>query len=166
MKNLKILVCILIILFTSRLIPHPPNFTILIALSFYVPILLGRNHILSVVLSFAITDIYFGLHTISLFTWFSVFLIGFLSKFIKKNILSRILGASSGALIFFGITNFAVWFINGYDHNGLDSLIETYILGIPFLFYSILSTVIFSVIFEIIYWIFQSYKKNKIVKFD
>ncbi len=166
MKKLKILVCILIILFTSRLIPHPPNFTILIALSFYVPILFGRNHILSVVLSFAITDIYFGLHTISLFTWFSVFLIGFLSKFIKKNILSRILGASSGALIFFGITNFAVWFINGYDHNGLDSLIETYILGIPFLFYSILSTVIFSVIFEIIYWIFQSYKKNKIVKFD
>ena len=166
MKNLKILVCILIILFTSRLIPHPPNFTILIALSFYVPILFGRNHILSVVLSFAITDIYFGLHTISLFTWFSVFLIGFLSKFIKKNILSRILGASSGALIFFGITNFAVWFINGYDHNGPDSLIETYILGIPFLFYSILSTVIFSVIFEIIYWIFQSYKKNKIVKID
>ena len=166
MKKLKILVCILIILFTSRLIPHPPNFTILIALSFYVPILFGRNHILSVVLSFAITDIYFGLHTISLFTWFSVFLIGFLSKFIKKNILSRILGASSGALIFFGITNFAVWFINGYDHNGPDSLIETYILGIPFLFYSILSTVIFSVIFEIIYWIFQSYKKNKIVKFD
>ena len=166
MKKLKILVCILIILFTSRLIPHPPNFTILIALSFYVPILFGRNHILSVVLSFAITDIYFGLHTISLFTWFSVFLIGFLSKFIKKNLLSRILGASSGALIFFGITNFAVWFINGYDHNGLDSLIETYILGIPFLFYSILSTVIFSVIFEIIYWIFQSYKKNKIVKID
>ena len=166
MKNLKILVCILIILFTSRLIPHPPNFTILIALSFYVPILFGRNHILSVVLSFAITDIYFGLHTISLFTWFSVFLIGFFSKFIKKNILSRILGASCGALIFFGITNFAVWFINGYDHNGLDSLIETYILGIPFLFYSILSTVIFSVIFEIIYWIFQSYKKNKIVKFN
>ena len=166
MKNLKILLCILIILFTSRLIPHPPNFTILIALSFYVPILFGRNHILSVVLSFAITDIYFGLHTISLFTWFSIFLIGFFSKFIKKNILSRILGASSGALIFFGITNFAVWFINGYDHNGLDSLIETYILGIPFLFYSILSTVIFSVIFEIIYWIFQSYKKNKIVKFD
>ncbi len=166
MKKLKILVCILIILFTSRLIPHPPNFTILIALSFYVPILFGRNHILSVVLSFAITDIYFGLHTISLFTWFSVFLIGFLSKFIKKNLLSRILGASSGALIFFGITNFAVWFINGYDHNGPDSLIETYILGIPFLFYSILSTVIFSVIFEIIYWIFQSYKKNKIVKID
>ena len=30
----------------------------------------------------------------------------------------------AGALIFFGITNFAVWFINGYDHNGLDSLIE------------------------------------------
>ena len=99
MKNLKILLCILIILFTSRLIPHPPNFTILIALSFYVPILFGRNHILSVVLSFAITDIYFGLHTISLFTWFSVFLIGFFSKFIKKNILSRILGASCGALI-------------------------------------------------------------------
>jgi len=166
MKNLKILASILIILFTSRLIPHPPNFTILIALSFYVPILFGRNHILSVVLSFAITDIYFGLHTISLFTWFSVFIVGFLASFIKKNIFSRILGASSGALIFFGITNFAVWFINGYDHNGLSSLIETYILGIPFLFYNIFSTLIFSVIFEIIYWIVKFDKKNKIVKFD
>ena len=39
MKYLKISLGIFIVLAASRFIPHPPNFTSLIALSFYVPAL-------------------------------------------------------------------------------------------------------------------------------
>ena len=41
MNYLKISVGIFLTLAASRFIPHPPNFTSLIALSFYVPVLLG-----------------------------------------------------------------------------------------------------------------------------
>ena len=39
----------------SRLIPHPPNFTSLLALSFYVPALLGIRYLPALVISFFIT---------------------------------------------------------------------------------------------------------------
>ena len=43
MKYLKISLGIFIVLAASRFIPHPPNFTSLIALSFYVPLFLGKD---------------------------------------------------------------------------------------------------------------------------
>ena len=57
-KYLKVSLLIFITLAISRFIPHPPNFTSLIALGFYVPALLGVTYIPIVVISFAITDIF------------------------------------------------------------------------------------------------------------
>ena len=57
MNYLKLSIGILIALSASRFIPHPPNFTSLIALSFYVPAFLGRKYILALISSFFITDL-------------------------------------------------------------------------------------------------------------
>ena len=64
--------------------PHPPNFTALIALGFYVPVLLGLRFVPVVAISFAITDIYIGFHSTTIFTWGSVLLIGYMSKFLQN----------------------------------------------------------------------------------
>ena len=64
MNYLKLSIGILIALSASRLIPHPPNFTSLIALSFYVPALLGIKFLPAVVLSFVLTDIFIGFHNV------------------------------------------------------------------------------------------------------
>ena len=58
MNYLKIAFGVLIILSASRLIPHPPNFTTLIALSFYVPVIFGVKYLIIVLISFFITDIF------------------------------------------------------------------------------------------------------------
>ena len=42
MSFLKIFLGVLIALSASRFIPHPPNFTSLIALSFYIPAIFGK----------------------------------------------------------------------------------------------------------------------------
>ena len=52
----------------SRFIPHPPNFTSLIALSFYIPALLGLRFLPALLLSFGLTDIIIGFHGTILFT--------------------------------------------------------------------------------------------------
>ena len=52
MNYLKISVGIFLALAASRFIPHPPNFTSLLALSFYVPAIFGIKYILPVILSF------------------------------------------------------------------------------------------------------------------
>ena len=52
MNYFKITIGIFFILAASRFAPHPPNFTSLIALSFYVPVLMGRKFIPAVILGF------------------------------------------------------------------------------------------------------------------
>ena len=121
MKNVFIILGIFLSLAASRFIPHPPNFTSLLALSFYVPALLGVRFLPALLISFIITDLFIGFHGVVFFTWGSVVCIGLMSVYFIKNILSRISGALLGACLFFLITNFGVWSLGsyGYTINGL-----------------------------------------------
>ena len=88
MNYLKIFIGIFLVLSASRFIPHPPNFTSLIALSFLVPFLLGARFIPAVLICFVITDLFIGFHSTLLFTWGSVFLISFNVYFLESCISS------------------------------------------------------------------------------
>ena len=154
MKQLYIFLGIFLALAISRFTPHPPNFTSLIALSFYVPVFLGISYIPFLIISFAITDIFIGYHSGTFFTWGSVFLIGIISHYFHKNITSRISGALLGALIFFIVTNFGVW-LSGMYGMTIAGLILTYTMAIPFFAYSVISTLCFSVLIEICYKILR-----------
>ena len=147
MNYLKISVGIFLALAASRFIPHPPNFTSLLALSFYVPALLGKKYIPSLIISFAITDLLIGFHALTLFTWGSVFLIGIVSKYFVENFNKRIIGSFFGAVIFFIVTNFGVWSVGSYGYS-LNGLVTCYTLAIPFFAYSLISTFLFSLIIE------------------
>ena len=147
MNYLKISVGIFLALSLSRFIPHPPNFTSLLALSFYVPIIFGKKFIPAVILSFAITDYIIGYHSLTHWTWGSVVIIGLISQYFKNSIYKRVGGALSGALIFFIITNFGVW-VNGSYGYSFNGLLSCYTLAIPFFTYSLISTFIFSGIIE------------------
>ena len=63
MKQLTICLGIFLSLALSRFIPHPPNFTSLLALSFYVPAILGLRYLPALLISFVITDIVIGYHS-------------------------------------------------------------------------------------------------------
>ena len=60
----------------------------------------------------------------------------------------------TGALIFFALTNFGVWLGGSYGYS-LNGIINCFILAIPFFAYSIISTLIFSIIIETAYRIYQ-----------
>ena len=158
MNYLKIYLGIFVALAASRFIPHPPNFTSLIALSFYIPALLGLRYLPILILSFIITDLFIGFHGVTLFTWGSVVIIGLFSKYFIKSILSRVSGALIGAFVFFLITNFGGWSLGSYGYT-IAGFILWYTLAIPFFTYSLISTFIFSGIIEGIY-------KLKFIKFE
>jgi len=150
MNYLKVSLGIFLVLAASRFIPHPPNFTSLIALSFYIPALLGLRYLPILILSFIITDLFIGFHGVVLFTWGSVVIIGLFSKYFIKSILSRVSGALIGAFVFFLITNFGVWSLGSYGYT-IEGFTLCYTLAIPFFAYSIISTSILSAIIESIY---------------
>jgi hypothetical protein len=147
MKYLKISVGIFIVLAASRFIPHPPNFTSLIALSFYIPVLFGLRYLPALLLSFITTDLIIGLHDVTFFTWGTIIFIGLGSKFFSKNITNRVFGSLLGACLFFVITNFGVWTLGSYDYT-FEGFSLCYTLAIPFFIYSLISTFIFAGIIE------------------
>ncbi len=157
---IKITVGILLVLSASRFIPHPPNFTSLIALSFYVPALLGARFIPALILCFALTDLIIGFHATTLFTWGSVLLIGLISRFFISNLITRLSGTLLGACLFYLITNFGVWSLGSYGYS-IQGIVDCYLLALPFFGYSIISTFIYSSAIEILFTIY----KKKFLKF-
>jgi hypothetical protein len=150
MKYFKISIGIFAVLAASRFIPHPPNFTSLLALSFYVPALLGVRYLPALLICFVLTDVIIGFHDVSFFTWGSIILIGLVSKFFTSTLSNRIFGSLLGASLFFIITNFGVWSLGSYGYN-LKGLITCYTLALPFFSYSLISTLVFSAIIETVY---------------
>lgn len=152
---IKTSLSIFLVLAASRFIPHPPNFTSLLALSFYVPALLGLRYIPALLICFAITDVVIGYHSGTFFTWGSVFTIGIFSIYFSNNLLSRVSGALLGAVMFFVITNFGVWTSGMYGYN-FSGLVSCYILAIPFFAYSLISTIVFSFLIEIGFKLYET----------
>ncbi len=148
MNYIKISIGIFLVLAASRFIPHPPNFTSLIALSFYVPLLFGRRYIIAIISAYLITDLLIGFHSVTLFTWGSIGLIGIMTKYFLNSKKQRYFGVLSSTMVFFLLSNFGVWLVNNLHDTVNLSLIETYIIAIPFYGNTLLSTIIFSIVIE------------------
>ena len=145
---------LILILALAKLIPHPPNFTPIIA----VAIMSGyffRNIYLSfaiLLISMLLADVFIGFYNNMLFVYLSLFLIAFVFFKISKKINFKNLFVYSfiGSLIFFIISNFGVWALGSpgaYDvayGKNLNGLVECYILAIPFFGNTFLSTLIFA----------------------
>ena len=150
MNYFKVSLGIFVALAASRFIPHPPNFTSLLALSFYIPALIGIRYLPALIISFMITDFVIGFHDTTLFAWGSIIVIGLGSKYFISSIFTRISGALLGACLFFIITNFGVWSMGPYGYT-VEGLFMCYTLAIPFFAYTMISTFMFSAIIEGIY---------------
>ncbi len=155
MTYLKFSLGIFVVLAASRFIPHPPNFTSLIALTFYVPAILGIKFLPALIASFILTDLIIGLHPTVLFTWGSVIIIGLLSTYFNKTILLRFLGTIGGATIFYLLSNFGVWSGGSYGYD-FQGLIMCYFLALPFFGNTLFSTIIFSIIIEFVLKYFKN----------
>jgi hypothetical protein len=133
----------------SRLLPHPPNFTSTIAVAFYLPTLFGAKFIIVALSAFIISDLILGLHSLVFFTWGSLFLIAYYAKYFKK-FYFRIFGVSLSCIIFFLVSNFGVWTSSGLYTKNLEGLVTCYTMAIPFLQTSLIGTIIFSILIELL----------------
>jgi len=149
MSGYKIFIATLILLASSRFLPHPPNFTNLIALSFYVPLLFGRKYIPLVFFSFVITDLFIGFHKTLFFTWLSVIIIGYISILYKETLKYRAQGIAISLIFFYILSNFGVWLSGMYTYD-IVGLINCYVMAIPFFGNTIISTIVYISVIEIL----------------
>ena len=162
-KNLKVLIGFFITVMIFRYFPHLPNFTPVLAMTFYGTLIFGRSSLVYIVLAYAVSDLFIGFHNQLIWTWGSLFLIGFIGPYFKS-LSGRFVGVFISSLIFFMLTNLGV-FLSGYYGFGFESLILCYTLAIPFFTNTILSTMIFTILIEFLilskYFNFIPIIKNK-----
>ena len=156
-KNLKkeiFPIALILILALARLIPHPPNFTPIIAVAIMSGYFFKNINLsfLTLVVAMLIGDLFIGFYENMIFVYASLLLITFVFYKISKkiNFKSLFIYGFIGSLIFFIISNFGVWALGSpgvYDivyEKNLNGLVECYILAIPFFGNTFLSTVIFA----------------------
>ena len=145
-KNIKIFFGFFLTIMFFRYVPHLPNFTPVLAMTFYGTLIFGRSSLTYIVLAYAVSDLFIGFHNQLIWTWGSLFLIGFIGPYFKS-LLGRFTGVFLSSLIFFMLTNLGV-FLSGYYGVGFESLILCYTLAIPFFTNTLLGTIIYTIIIE------------------
>ena len=137
------------ILALGRLIPHPPNFTPILATAIYTPYIINDKWIAMLIPLSAmfIADIIIGFHPYMLWVYGAIGISTLLSywsmRFNKKYIQLAIMTLVS-SILFFVITNFAVWAIWDYYPKTFDGLIICYTMAIPFFQNTLLGTIIYT----------------------
>ena len=145
MKNHKYLllaVTTIIVLSLFRLIPHPPNFTPILAISVFAGIKFKDNLFSYLVPVFAmlVSDAIIGFHNGMIIIYLAIVLSARISRRFNT-INTSVLGS---CILFYLITNFQVWVMSSSYPKSLNGILECYTLAIPFLGMTLLSTFFYS----------------------
>ena len=180
-NNFYFVIGLILIASFSRIIPHYPNFTPIIAISlfggkyfknrnlaFFLPVfilwlsdLIINNFILDYYKTF--TFIYPGFY----WQYFSILLISFIGRnYINKISSFKLLGISIfSSVVFFLISNFGVWQSSTLYSKNIIGLIACYIAAIPFFYGTLASSIIYTYsLFGIYKILFESNLKFKAFK--
>ena len=153
-KNLEILIVITIILIGVglRLLPHSPNFIPVGALALFGGFYFSKKIALILPLSImVISDIFIGYYEPKLmfFVYGSFILYVVLGIGLKKHKKWYTISCSAilGAILFFLITNFAVWAFTPWYAKTLSGIIQCYLMALPFLKNTLLADLFYVMIF-------------------
>jgi hypothetical protein len=146
----------------ARFLPHPANFIPVGALIIFVSKRMGFQYgILLALSTMIISDFFIGYNFASPFVYLG--LIGYVlaAKLVHDRSRTLILGALSGSVLFFIVSNFGVWIGPWYPHT-IQGLTSCFILAIPFFKNTLASDIIFSLATFNLFWIYENNWKGVI----
>jgi len=159
------LVLLIAFLVQLRLIPHPPNFTPILAAGIFSGFYF-RHFFLGlfiIILSMFIGDLYLGFHNTMFFTYVSLSIAVMLGLFIKQLKFSEIIFSGLvSSVCFFLITNFGAWITLDMYEKNFAGLMSSYMLAIPFFQNTLISTFLYLFLFKIFFKF--AIDKKKILK--
>lgn len=135
-KELSVIVTIVLAAVASRLLPHPPNMTAVMAVALFTGARLNQTALAFALplLAMLISDSIIGFHSSQLVVYACVALITFLGMSLRNtSSFLKIFGMSFvGSVVFFLATNFAVWAMGTMYPHDLEGLIVCYAAALPF----------------------------------
>jgi len=147
-------ICLILVLSFTRLIPHPWNFTPILAASIFSGFYF-KNFFLGlfvVIFSMFLGDLYLGFHSTMFFTYASLALAVAIGILIKNFKFSEILVSGlTSSICFFVITNFGAWLTLEMYEKNLSGLINSYVLAIPFFHNTLISTLVYLILIKLLF---------------
>ena len=143
------LICFLV---ASRVIPHPPNFTPVLAVAIFAPYF-ARELVVAVAIplvAMVLSDLIIGLHSSMIWVYGAVAASVVISHYLRQtgSHMVRIGSLAFGSsLLFFIVTNFGVWLGSDFYPQTAKGLIACYVAALPFFGNTLVSTVAFSGLF-------------------
>jgi len=148
-KNLLLIVLFVAIIFLGRILPHPYNFTPLIAVTLLSSYSISNKFLAIIipVVGFWLSDLFMNNHIYAgYFADFTVFNSGMIwtygaivlvalmgSSFLNKITTGKVVLASlSGSTIFYLISNFGVWAFSPMYAKTFAGVVQCYSLALPF----------------------------------
>lgn len=162
-KTLNFIIALLFILIGAslRIIPHAPNFAPIAAIALFGGVYFSKKIALFLPLAImAISDLFVGYYDFKLMisVYSSFLLCVVLGFWLKKHKKWYTVGGSAllSAVLFFLITNFAVWVFSPWYAKTFSGLIQCYVMALPFLRNTLLGDLFYATIF------FGSYELTKV----
>ena len=150
MNYLKGIIFITLILVLSRIIPHPPNFTPILAGIIFLPFI-KKDLAFSIIAPLAamlISDLIIGMHSLMLWTYAPIIFLSCLTYYFNQDSILRIgTLAVVSPMVFFLVSNFGVWISGSSYTEDMSGLIECYFNAIPFYASSAISCLLFTALF-------------------
>jgi hypothetical protein len=145
--NKLIVPLIIILAAVMRLLPHPPNFTPIIAIGLFGGAYIKNRSlgILIPITAMFISDLFLGFHNIIYWVYGSLFMIVLIGTLLhnKVNLKNCIAASLSGSFLFFFVTNFGVWFTGAYPKS-MEGFLACYTLALPFFGNTLAGTMFYS----------------------
>lgn len=161
-QNYLIPIVFLLIVSFSRLVPHPYNFTPLIAAGVFSGFYFKQFYtsLFIIIFSMFIGDLFLGFHNTMFFTYIALIVpvaFGIYAKHLK---LSSIFTSSViSSISFFVITNFGAWLTLDIYEKNFSGLINSYAMAIPFFHNTIISTFFYLLLFKFLFDVLINKKK-------
>ena len=154
-----IVVGLVVLAVFSRLLPHPPNFTPVMAIALFSGFHFQSKSIglLAPLAALFISDLILGFYSVmwAVYLGFAVMIL--ISSYLKKNktLTTVMLTTLFGSLFFFMLTNFAVWLQASIYSKDWSGLSQCYVMALPFFRNSLLGDLVYTSSLFLIYEVAQ-----------
>ena len=170
-KNISLIIIVSLIALIARFLPHLPNFAPLYSVMLFAGVYSKeKKYFFIPLVALFISDIFIGFYQwqIMLSVYLSFIAIAGLGKLLKKrkNIINTASATLASSIIFFLVTNFAVWYFGDWYSRDLAGLALCYNLAIPFFKSTLLSNLLYSGLLFGVYEFSAYALKNKKIIFN
>ena len=175
-KKITILLPIILIALGSvlRMVPHPANFAPIAAMALFGGVMLGNRYALLIPLvALVVGDLFIGFYSwkIMLAVYGSVMLVGLIGMFLRGRVGARLItpvrkvllvggGSLLGSVVFFLVTNAAVWAFGTMYPKTLAGLLQSYTMGLPFFRGTVLGDLFYTGVFFGVYALVMYYVRR------